>query len=59
MTENIIAAIAACVIAFFTVYITTPPLIKLLTKRNSAVQDMNKKEHVMVVRPGGPSMIAG
>ena len=59
MTENIIAAIVACVIAFFTVYITTPPLIKLLTKRNSAVQDMNKKEHVMVVRPGGPSMIAG
>ncbi|MDX1596370.1 MAG: UDP-N-acetylglucosamine-1-phosphate transferase [Nitrosopumilaceae archaeon] len=59
MTENIIIAIIACVIAFFTVYITTPPLIKFLQKRNLAVKDMNKKENVMVVRPGGPSIVAG
>lgn len=59
MTENIIAAVIACVIAFFTVYITIPPLIKFLQKRNLAVKDMNKKEDIMVVRPGGPSIVAG
>jgi len=37
----------------------TPPLIKFLEKRNFAVKDMNKKENVMVVRPGGPSIIVG
>ena len=37
----------------------TPPLIKFLEKRNLAVKDMNKKEDVMVARPGGPSIIAG
>ena len=37
----------------------TPPLIKFLEKRNFAVKDMNKKEDVMVVRPGGPALIAG
>ena len=37
----------------------TPPLIKFLEKRNLAVKDMNKKEDVMVVRPGGPSIVAG
>jgi UDP-N-acetylmuramyl pentapeptide phosphotransferase/UDP-N-acetylglucosamine-1-phosphate transferase len=59
LTELIIPAIVSCVIAFFTVYVTTPPLIKFLQKRNLAVKDMNKKDHVMVVRPGGPSIIAG
>lgn len=59
MTELIIPAIVSCVIAFFTVYVTTPPLIKFLQKRNLTVKDMNKKDHVMVVRPGGPSIIAG
>ena len=37
----------------------TPPLIKILEKRNFAVKDMNKKEDVMVVRPGGPAILAG
>ena len=37
----------------------TPPLIKFLEKRNFAVKDMNKKEDVMVVRPGGPALIVG
>jgi UDP-N-acetylmuramyl pentapeptide phosphotransferase/UDP-N-acetylglucosamine-1-phosphate transferase len=59
LTELIIPAIVSCVIAFFTVYVSTPPLIKFLQKRNLAVKDMNKKDHVMVVRPGGPSIIAG
>ena len=37
----------------------TPPLIKILEKRNFAVKDMNKKGDVMVVRPGGPAILAG
>ena len=59
MTELIIPAIISCIIAFFTVYVTTPPLIKFLQKRNLAVKDVNKKDHVMIVMPGGPSIIAG
>ncbi|MFM9875470.1 MAG: MraY family glycosyltransferase [Nitrosarchaeum sp.] len=59
MAELIIPAIVSCIFAFFTVYLSTPPLIKFLQKRNFTVKDMNKKEHVMVVRPGGPSIIIG
>jgi len=59
LTELIIPAIISCVVAFFTVFFTTPYLIKFLHKRNLAVQDVNKKDHVMIVRPGGPSIIAG
>ncbi len=59
MTELIIPAIISCIVAFFTVYFITPHLIKFLQKRNFSVKDVNKKDHVMVVRPGGPSIIAG
>lgn len=59
MIELIIPAVVSCIIAFFVVFVMTPPLIKFLEKRNLAVKDMNKKENVMVVRPGGPSIIAG
>lgn len=59
MTELIIPAIISCIVAFLTVYFTTPYLIRFLQKRNLAVKDMNKKDHVMIVRPGGPSIIAG
>ena len=59
MTELIIPAIISCVVAFVLVFVMTPPLIKFLEKRNMAVKDMNKKENVMVVRPGGISIIAG
>jgi len=59
LTELIIPAIISCIVAFLTVYFTTPYLIKFLQKRNLAVKDMNKKDHVMIVRPGGPSIIAG
>ena len=45
--------------AFVVVLVMTPPLIKFLEKRNFAVKDMNKKEDVMVVRPGGIAIIAG
>ena len=59
MTELIIPVIISCVVAFFVVFVMTPPLIKFLGNRNLAVKDMNKKEDVMVVRPGGPSIILG
>ena len=59
MAELIIPAIVSCIVAFFTVYLTIPPLIRFLQKRNLAVKDVNKKGEIMVVRPGGPSLILG
>ncbi len=59
MIELIVPAVVSCIVAFFVVLVLTPPLIKFLEKRNLAVKDMNKKGDVMVVRPGGPSIIAG
>jgi len=59
LTELIIPAIVSCLVAFFIVFVMTPPLIKFLEKRNMVVKDMNKKEDVMVVRPGGPALIVG
>jgi len=59
LTELIFPGIISCVIAFFVVYFTTPPLIKYLQKRNLTVKDVNKKDNVMIVRPGGPSIILG
>jgi UDP-N-acetylglucosamine--dolichyl-phosphate N-acetylglucosaminephosphotransferase len=59
LTELIIPAVVSCIVAFFTVYLTTPPLIKFLQKRNYTVKDVNKKENIMIARPGGLSIIAG
>ena len=59
MIELIIPAIISCILAFFVVYFTIPPLIKILEKNNFTVKDMNKKENVMVARPGGISIILG
>jgi len=59
LIELIFPTILSCIIAFFVVFTMTPPLIKFLNKRNLVVKDMNKKEYVMVVRPGGPSLITG
>ena len=59
MIELILPAVASCIVAFFVVFLMTPLLIKFLGKRNLAVKDVNKKEDVMVVRPGGPSIIIG
>lgn len=59
MIDLVIPAVVSCIVAFFVVFLTTPPLIKFLQKRNMAVKDMNKKEDVMVVRPGGPSIVLG
>jgi UDP-N-acetylglucosamine--dolichyl-phosphate N-acetylglucosaminephosphotransferase len=59
LIELILPAVASCIVAFFVVFVMTPYLIKFLGKRNLAVKDVNKKEDVMVVRPGGPSLIVG
>jgi len=59
LIELILPAIVSCIVAFFVVFVMTPPLIKFLEKRNLVVKDVNKKGDVMVVRPGGPSIIAG
>jgi len=59
LIELILPAVASCIVAFFVVFVMTPYLIKFLGKRNLAVKDVNKKEDVMVVRPGGPSIIIG
>ena len=59
MPEEIIAAIVTSVIAFFTVFFIIPILIKILQKNNLTVKDVNKKESVMIPRPGGPSIFAG
>jgi len=59
LIDLLIPAIVSCIVAFVVVFVMTPPLIKILEKRNFAVKDMNKKEDVMIVRPGGPAIIAG
>jgi len=59
LIELILPAIVSCIIAFFVVFVLTPPLIKFLENRNFTVKDMNKKENVMIARPGGISIIAG
>ncbi|MGI9565820.1 MAG: MraY family glycosyltransferase [Nitrosopumilus sp.] len=59
MVELIIPATISCVTAFFVVFMITPPLIKFLEKRKFTVKDVNKKQNVMVARPGGISIIAG
>jgi len=59
LQQEIIAAIIASAIAFFTVFALTPFLIKALEKRNSTVKDYHRKGGAMVARPGGPSLIAG
>lgn len=59
MIELIVPSVVSCVVAFLVVFVTTPPLIKFLEKRNLSVKDVNKKGNVLVVRPGGPSIIAG
>ncbi|MGQ0792218.1 MAG: MraY family glycosyltransferase [Nitrosopumilaceae archaeon] len=59
MQPQIIAAIIVSSIAFFSVFVITPFLIKVLEKRNSVVKDYHRKGGAMVARPGGPSIIAG
>jgi len=59
LQQQIIAAIIVSSIAFFSVFVITPILIKALEKRNSVVKDYHRKGGAMVARPGGPSIIIG
>ena len=59
MIELLISGIISCICAFFAVFFVTPPLINFLEKNNFTVKDVNKKENVMVARPGGVSIILG
>jgi len=59
LEEKIIVAIIVSAIAFFSIYVFTPILIKFLEKRNLAVKDVNKKDNVMIPRPGGISILIG
>ena len=59
MEEKIIAAIIVSAIAFLSIYVFTPILIKFLEKRNLSVKDVNKKGNVMVPRHGGISIVIG
>jgi len=59
LIELIIPTIISCLLAFFIVFFITPPLIKILEKKNFVVKDVNKKGNVMIARPGGLSIILG
>ena len=59
MEEKIIVAIIVSAIAFFSIYAFTPILIKFLEKRNLTVKDVNKKDNIMIPRPGGISILIG
>lgn len=59
MEKEIIGALVASIIAFVTVYVMTPFLIKFLEKRRLTVKDYHKEGEVMIARPGGPSIIVG
>ena len=59
MPDRIIPAILVSAIAFFSVYIGVPFLIKVLERKNLTVRDYNKLNGQMVPRPGGPSIIVG
>ncbi len=59
MLDKIILAILVSSVSFFSVYITTPFLIKLLEKRNLTVKDYNRVGGAMIPRPGGPSILIG
>jgi UDP-N-acetylmuramyl pentapeptide phosphotransferase/UDP-N-acetylglucosamine-1-phosphate transferase len=59
MFDKAVTAIIISAIAFGTVYVLTPVLIKSLEKRNLVVKDYNRVGGAMIPRPGGPSIIAG
>jgi len=59
MPDQIIPAVLVSTIAFFSVYIITPFLIRVLEKRNLTVKDYNRMGGAMVPRPGGPSILIG
>jgi UDP-N-acetylglucosamine--dolichyl-phosphate N-acetylglucosaminephosphotransferase len=59
LQDYIVAAAVASAIAFFVVLGLVPPLIKVLTRKNWSVKDVNRIGGAMVPRPGGPAILAG
>ena len=59
MQDQIVIAVLVSLVAFFSVYVITPFLIRELEKRNQKVKDYNRIGGAMVPRPGGPSILAG
>lgn len=59
MQDYIVGAVVASAIAFFVVFGLVPPLIKMLTKKNWMVKDVNRIGGAMIPRPGGPVILAG
>ena len=59
MFDQIIPAVLVSIVAFSSVYVMTPFLIRALEKRNFTVKDYHRKDGVMVPRPGGPSILVG
>ncbi len=59
MTADFLTIIVGGCISFGIVYGITPPLISILNKRSMHVPDVNKKDNIMVARPGGPAILAG
>lgn len=51
--------VVAAAISFAVTYASMPPLIRLLKSRGMSVPDVHKKGRPMIVRPGGPAMLAG
>ena len=59
MFDQVIPAILVSIVAFFSVYVITPLLIRALEKRNLTVKDYHREGGAMVPRPGGPSILLG
>jgi len=59
LQDYIVGAVVASAIAFFVVFGLVPPLIKMLTKKNWMVKDVNRIGGAMIPRPGGPVILAG
>jgi len=59
MFDQIVPAILISIVAFFSVFVMTPFLIRTLEKRNFTVKDYHRKDGAMIPRPGGPSILIG
>ena len=59
MEQYIIPGILISVTSFFLVLLTLPTLIKFLERQNQTVRDVNKPNHPLIARPGGPSIVFG
>jgi UDP-N-acetylmuramyl pentapeptide phosphotransferase/UDP-N-acetylglucosamine-1-phosphate transferase len=58
LQSEIIAAVVVSTAAFLVVLTLVPVLIRILTKHNWTVKDVNRLGGAMIPRPGGPAIIA-